>query len=69
LTGSSPTPKTIGIVVVAAFAASAASPAEQSPNFPISFAQVGAVLGAGLGLALMIGRLIFKFSAPLPDYD
>jgi len=40
------------------------SAAEQPPDFPISLAQVGAVLGAVLGLAAMIGRLIFKLSAP-----
>ena len=39
------------------------SSAEQPPDFPISFAQAGAALGAMLGLAAIIGCMIFKLSA------
>ena len=43
------------------------SSAERPADFPISFAEVGAVLGAMLGLAAIFGRLIFKLSAKRPS--
>src|SRR5258708_29376701 len=39
------------------------TPAERPPEFTISFAQLGAVFAAILGLAVMIGRMIFNLSA------
>jgi hypothetical protein len=44
------------------------SSAEQSADFPISFVQVGVVLGAAmLGLAAIFGRMIFKLCAKRPS--
>jgi hypothetical protein len=51
---------------------SPAEPAERPPEIPTSFARLGAVLAAVLGLAAMVSRMIFKLSAarrPSPSHS